>query len=127
MATATNSMAVEARSRPRGQAASAPSDGPWLYVVTTALALLFLFPLFWAVMSALETPAEMYAFPPVLIPLHPRPATSSRRLPPFPSRPGIANICSRDPGDARHGVSASTSWPTGSPGSTFASKTQSSS
>lgn len=43
-----------------------------LYAVTTVLAILFLFPMFWAVMSALKTPADMYAFPPVVIPAHPR-------------------------------------------------------
>lgn len=84
MATATNSMAVEARSRPRGQAASARIGRAIVYVVTTALALLFLFPLFWAVMSGLKTPAEMYAFPPVLIPLDPRPANYVDAFTAFP-------------------------------------------
>ena len=44
-----------------------------LYPLTTALGILFLFPFFWSVMSALKTPEEMYAFPPILIPKHPRP------------------------------------------------------
>jgi multiple sugar transport system permease protein len=44
-----------------------------LYPLTTALAIIFIFPLFWAVMSALKTPAEMRAFPPVIIPAQPRP------------------------------------------------------
>ncbi len=44
-----------------------------LYPVTIALGIFFLFPFFWAVMSSLKTPQEMYAYPPILIPKHPRP------------------------------------------------------
>jgi multiple sugar transport system permease protein len=55
-----------------------------LYVVTTALAVAFIFPLFWAVMSALKIPQEMYAYPPVLIPAHPRPYNFVEAFTDFP-------------------------------------------
>jgi multiple sugar transport system permease protein len=55
-----------------------------LYPLTVALALLFIFPLFWAVMSALKTPAEMYMFPPILIPTHPRPYNFVEAFTDFP-------------------------------------------
>jgi multiple sugar transport system permease protein len=75
---------VGARSRPRDQAAPFRLGRVILYVFTTALALLFLFPLFWAVMSGLKTPHEMYAFPPVLIPATPRPANYVDAFTAFP-------------------------------------------
>lgn len=55
-----------------------------LYPLTAALALLFIFPLFWAVMSALKTPQEMYMFPPILIPIHPRPYNFVEAFTDFP-------------------------------------------
>jgi multiple sugar transport system permease protein len=55
-----------------------------LYVVTTVLAIAFIFPLFWAIMSALKTPQEMYAYPPVLIPAHPRPYNFVEAFTAFP-------------------------------------------
>ncbi len=39
-----------------------------LYPLTTVLAVVFMFPFVWSVLSSLKTPAEMYAFPPILIP-----------------------------------------------------------
>jgi multiple sugar transport system permease protein len=57
---------------------------PVLYVVTIALALIFIFPLFWAVLSALKMPEEMYSFPPVLIPVHPRPYNFVEAFTSFP-------------------------------------------
>src|SRR5579863_8792657 len=72
MSTTTNrplaTSAIGAREQPRLNVRSIV-----LYAVTTALAVMFIFPLFWAVMSALKTPADMYAFPPVIVPAHPRP------------------------------------------------------
>jgi multiple sugar transport system permease protein len=55
-----------------------------LYPLTTLLALIFIFPLFWAVMSALKTPVEMYAFPPVIIPANPHPANFVAAFNAFP-------------------------------------------
>jgi len=55
-----------------------------LYVVTVALAVVFVFPMFWAVMSALKTPSEMYAFPPVVIPSSPRPYNFVEAFTDFP-------------------------------------------
>ncbi len=43
-----------------------------LYLLTTALALLFMLPFLWSVFSALKTPSEMYAYPPVFVPAHPQ-------------------------------------------------------
>ena len=42
-----------------------------LYVVTTVLAVLFLFPFAWSVLSGLKSANEMYAYPPVFVPAHP--------------------------------------------------------
>lgn len=42
-----------------------------LYVVTTVLAALFLFPFAWSVLSGLKSANEMYAYPPVFVPAHP--------------------------------------------------------
>lgn len=39
-----------------------------LYVIVLGLCVLFGFPLFWTLMSSFKTPAEMAAFPPVIIP-----------------------------------------------------------
>ena len=39
-----------------------------LYPVTALLALLFLFPFIWSVLSSVKTPQEMYAYPPVVVP-----------------------------------------------------------
>ncbi|HEX5414722.1 MAG TPA: carbohydrate ABC transporter permease [Chloroflexota bacterium] len=72
MATATHTF-EGTQPRPRRPATEAQVRRSILYVVTIVLAVFFMFPLFWAVMSGLKTPAEMYAFPPVLIPAHPRP------------------------------------------------------
>jgi len=55
-----------------------------LYVVTIVLALLFMFPLFWALMSGLKTPQEMYAFPPVIIPKVMRPTNFIDAFTAFP-------------------------------------------
>lgn len=43
----------------------------FLYVVTTVLAILFIFPFVWSVLSGLKSPTEMYAYPPVFVPSHP--------------------------------------------------------
>jgi len=43
-----------------------------LYPLTIVLSIVFIFPFAWSVLSALKTPSEMYAFPPVLIPAHPQ-------------------------------------------------------
>lgn len=43
-----------------------------LYPVTIALGVLFVFPFAWTVASSLKTPAEMYAFPPIVLPAHPQ-------------------------------------------------------
>lgn len=72
MATLTHTV-HDTQIRSRRPAASARLRQGILYVVTIILALLFIFPLFWAIMSGLKTPQEMYAFPPVIIPAHPRP------------------------------------------------------
>lgn len=55
-----------------------------LYPVTTALALLFSFPFLWTLASSLKTPAEMYAFPPVLVPAHPQLGNYVQALTAFP-------------------------------------------
>ncbi|MBX6770262.1 MAG: carbohydrate ABC transporter permease [Chloroflexi bacterium] len=55
-----------------------------LYPLTIALSLIFIFPMFWALMSGLKTPAEMYAFPPVIIPSHPRPYNFVEAFTAFP-------------------------------------------
>ncbi|GIV77313.1 carbohydrate ABC transporter permease [Litorilinea aerophila] len=43
-----------------------------LYAVVLFLCVLFGFPLFWTLMSSLKTPAEMFAFPPPLVPAEPQ-------------------------------------------------------
>jgi multiple sugar transport system permease protein len=55
-----------------------------LYALTIALSVIFIFPMFWAMMSALKTPNEMYAFPPVIIPTHPRPYNFVEAFTAFP-------------------------------------------
>jgi multiple sugar transport system permease protein len=55
-----------------------------LYPLTIALSVVFMFPMFWALMSGLKSPAEMYAFPPVIIPVHPRPANFVDAFTAFP-------------------------------------------
>lgn len=42
------------------------------YLIILILCVLFGFPLFWTLMSSLKTPAEMFAFPPVIIPAVPQ-------------------------------------------------------
>jgi len=39
-----------------------------LYPVTALLALLFMFPFIWSVLSSVKTPQEMYSYPPVVVP-----------------------------------------------------------
>ena len=39
-----------------------------LYPVIALLALLFMFPFIWSVLSSVKTPQEMYAYPPVVVP-----------------------------------------------------------
>ena len=55
-----------------------------LYPLTVALAIIFIFPLFWAVMSALKSPEEMYVFPPIIIPTHPQPYNFVEAFTDFP-------------------------------------------
>jgi multiple sugar transport system permease protein len=55
-----------------------------LHALTLCLSTVFIFPLFWAVMSALKTPSEMYAFPPIVIPTHPRPYNFVEAFTSFP-------------------------------------------
>lgn len=90
MATTTNRVvemeSSAARSGRRGGLRSVP-----LYALTSLLAIAFMFPLFWAVMSALKTPAEMYAFPPVLIPTNPRPYNFVEAFTAFPFTSWYAN------------------------------------
>lgn len=90
MATTTNRVvemeSSAARSGRRGGLRSVP-----LYALTSLLAIAFMFPLFWAIMSALKTPAEMYAFPPVLIPTNPRPYNFVEAFTAFPFTSWYAN------------------------------------
>ena len=43
-----------------------------VYLLTIALALVFLFPFFWTVSSSLKTPSEIFSFPPPLVPAVPQ-------------------------------------------------------
>jgi multiple sugar transport system permease protein len=58
--------AVGARRTPFGVGDAA------MYVLTIALALIFLFPFFWTVSSSLKTPSEIFSFPPLLVPTVPQ-------------------------------------------------------
>jgi multiple sugar transport system permease protein len=49
-----------------------------LYVVVAVLCILFGFPLFWTLMSSLKTSAEMFAFPPPILPETPQWANYAR-------------------------------------------------
>ena len=59
------------RTTPRRAVASAS-----FHVVSGALAIVFLFPLVWAVINSVKTPAEANQAPPTLIPKSFRSATS---------------------------------------------------
>ena len=84
MATVSDRAVTTALRQP-GQARSRHSLRQWiLYAVTISLALMFMFPLLWAVMSSLKTPEEMYLFPPVIIPAHPRPYNFVEAFTDFP-------------------------------------------
>ena len=43
-----------------------------LYPITIVLGIIFMFPFVWSVASSLKTPAEMYAYPPILFPARPQ-------------------------------------------------------
>jgi multiple sugar transport system permease protein len=82
MTTSSEQVVTAERSRPaRGRY---PMRLAVLYSLTTVLAVIFIFPLCWAVLSALKLPDEMYAFPPVLIPVHPRPYNFVEAFTAFP-------------------------------------------
>lgn len=51
-----------------------------LYATVSLLAVIFMFPFFWTVMSSLKTIPEMYAFPPVWMPARPQFANYLRIL-----------------------------------------------
>lgn len=72
MATTANGAFTVDRAAARSRRSAARLRGltrqTVLYVVTIILAILFMLPFVWSVLSSLKTPAEMYAFPPVFIP-----------------------------------------------------------
>jgi multiple sugar transport system permease protein len=84
MATTSNRIVTTDQSRPARARSRNYLRPAILYPLTTALAVLFVFPLFWAVMSALKSPEEMYGFPPVLIPTHPQPYNFVEAFTSFP-------------------------------------------
>jgi multiple sugar transport system permease protein len=66
-------MAQQTMAQPRTTDMSRFSFGRLvLYVVILSLCVLFGFPLFWTLSSSLKTPAEMFAFPPPLLPAVPQ-------------------------------------------------------
>lgn len=60
--------AIAAAARPSRMARAVQIKTAIFWPLTLVLALMFLFPFLWSVLSSFKTPEDMYAYPPVIIP-----------------------------------------------------------